>query len=167
MLKKLPKKLWARSWGRIWAGSGLSWAVRGGQQRAQRLCGGSQGRLRSSRAPCCPPCVLPYSIPPAAASILKQSKPIFAFFLPGLALRLFLPIFHLILFHIHFRTPTRMNSKLYSKDLKEANLFFETEDYLRAIESYKKVLNIFSKFSIQSMKQRCKLLVLYQVKYPS
>lgn len=35
---------------------------------------------------------------------------------------------------------TKVSPKLYAKDLKEANLFFETEDYLRAINSYKKVL---------------------------
>ena len=42
----------------------------------------------------------------------------------------------------HYFSQKKVNSKLYSKDLKEANLFFETEDYLRAIESYKKVLKV-------------------------
>ncbi len=42
----------------------------------------------------------------------------------------------------HYFSQKKVNSKLYSKDLKEANLFFETEDYLKAIESYKKVLKV-------------------------
>ena len=37
---------------------------------------------------------------------------------------------------------TKVSSKLYSKDLKEANLFFDAEDYLNAISSFKKVLKI-------------------------
>jgi len=35
-----------------------------------------------------------------------------------------------------------VNPKLYSKDLKLANLAFETEDYITAINTYKKVLAI-------------------------
>lgn len=37
---------------------------------------------------------------------------------------------------------TKVSPKLYSKELKEANLLFEAEDYLNAIKSYKKVLAI-------------------------
>lgn len=35
---------------------------------------------------------------------------------------------------------TKVNPKLFAKDLKTANLYFETEDYLKAINTYKKVL---------------------------
>jgi hypothetical protein len=47
-----------------------------------------------------------------------------------------------ILFSIHLIGQTKINAKLFAKDLKEANLFFETEDYLNAINSYRKVLAI-------------------------
>ena len=36
----------------------------------------------------------------------------------------------------------KVNSKLYVKDLKEADILFESEDYLKAIKSYNKVVSI-------------------------
>lgn len=36
----------------------------------------------------------------------------------------------------------KVNSKLYAKDLKEADILFESEDYLKAIKSYNKVVSI-------------------------
>jgi hypothetical protein len=46
-------------------GCGLSPVVRGGHWAAQRACGGSQGRLRATRAAPGPPCGQPGSIPAA------------------------------------------------------------------------------------------------------
>ena len=43
---------------------------------------------------------------------------------------------------LHLCAQTKINSKLYAKDLKLANLSFESEDYLNAIALYKKVLAI-------------------------
>jgi hypothetical protein len=48
----------------------------------------------------------------------------------------------IILFALHAQGQTKVSSKLLSKELKVANLFFETEDYLKAIDAYRKVLTI-------------------------
>lgn len=55
--------------------------------------------------------------------------------------RLFLQLI-VLFFALPAFCQTKVGSKVYTKDLKEANLFFETEDYLRAIASYKKVLAV-------------------------
>ena len=50
-------------------------------------------------------------------------------------------LFILILFiSLGAFSQTKVSPKLYSKELKEANLLFEAEDYLNAIKAYKKVL---------------------------
>ncbi len=41
---------------------------------------------------------------------------------------------------IQLFSQTKTNSKLYAKELKEANLYFDNEDYLNAINAYRKVL---------------------------
>lgn len=46
------------------------------------------------------------------------------------------------IFSINAFAQTKVNSKLYAKDLKSANLLFESEDYVNAIETYLKVLAI-------------------------
>ncbi len=46
------------------------------------------------------------------------------------------------MFSIQAIGQTKVNTKLFAKDLKAANLFFETEDYLNAINSYRNVLTI-------------------------
>ncbi|MFO0323220.1 MAG: hypothetical protein ACK504_12435 [Bacteroidota bacterium] len=43
---------------------------------------------------------------------------------------------------LHFFSQTKIETKQIKKSLKEANSFFETDDYLNAIQSYKKVLAI-------------------------
>lgn len=43
---------------------------------------------------------------------------------------------------LNLNSQTKVNSKLYAKDLQNANLYFDTEDYLNAINSYRKVLAI-------------------------
>src|SRR6478672_6661208 len=48
----------------------------------------------------------------------------------------------MILFSANAFSQTKVNPKLYAKDLKTANLYFETEDYYNAINAYKKVLAI-------------------------
>lgn len=53
--------------------------------------------------------------------------------------RLFLQLI-ILCFALPAFSQTKAGPKLYAKDLKEADLFFEAEDYLRAIDSYKKVL---------------------------
>jgi len=46
------------------------------------------------------------------------------------------------LFSLQLAGQTKVNSKLYSKELKNANLYFETEDYANAIKTYRKVLAV-------------------------
>lgn len=46
----------------------------------------------------------------------------------------------LFLFAVQIFGQTKVNAKLYAKDLRIANAFFETEDYLKAISFYRKVL---------------------------
>ena len=48
----------------------------------------------------------------------------------------------LFLFSISAFSQTKIDLKINEKDLKNANLYFETEDYLNAIEKYKKILAI-------------------------
>jgi hypothetical protein len=48
----------------------------------------------------------------------------------------------IILFSANAFSQTKVSPKLYAKDLKTANLYFETEDYFNAINAYKKVLTL-------------------------
>ena len=54
--------------------AGLSPVVRGSSLAAQRVCGGSQGRLRTTRAARPAPCGQPGSIPTAAAQGFSSPK---------------------------------------------------------------------------------------------
>ena len=48
----------------------------------------------------------------------------------------------IFIFSIQVFSQVKVDKKLYAKDLKNADLYFDTEDYLNAIYSYKKVLAI-------------------------
>jgi len=58
----------------FWAAAGLSQVVGLCQALAQRACGGSQGRLRTTRAIACQTAELPSSIPAAGGLIKKNGK---------------------------------------------------------------------------------------------
>lgn len=51
-------------------------------------------------------------------------------------------VYIIILFSFQAFSQTTRYNKLYSKDLKNANLYFDTEDYLNAINAYQKVLAV-------------------------
>lgn len=57
-------------------------------------------------------------------------------------MKTFLLITTCVVFSIQMNGQSKIDSKLYTKDLKIANVFFETEDYLKAIYQYQKVLTI-------------------------
>ena len=46
------------------------------------------------------------------------------------------------LFSMQVFSQVKVDKKLYAKDLNNADLYFETEDYVNAISTYKKVLAI-------------------------
>lgn len=48
----------------------------------------------------------------------------------------------LFFFSVHLAGQTKVNSNAYAKDLKNATIYFETEDYVNAIKIYRKVLAI-------------------------
>lgn len=51
-------------------------------------------------------------------------------------------IFCFLFFAFTIQSQTKVSPKLYAKDLKNATIYFETEDYLNAINAYKRVLDI-------------------------
>lgn len=48
----------------------------------------------------------------------------------------------ILCFSLQLVSQTKVNTKLYAKDLKSANLYFASEDYINALKTYRKVLAI-------------------------